>query len=303
MNGLLVANLILFLLVTGYSIYLFAYLIKTRYEYIKLGKRAEFQRRLKERFHNVWVMVFGQKKLFKDKKSGIIHFMMFYGFLLVQFGAIDFIWKGLVPGSHLPFGSLYSAFTFFQEIITLIILVAVIMAFHRRYIEKLDRLKQDFKAGIVLIFIATLMFTVLLGNGMNLIWHSHGPSFSEPIASFIAILLSGVSTTASIVLFYLAWWIHLIALLSFLVYIPQSKHAHLIAAPLNVFFNRLDQPGKLSPIDFEDDSKETFGVGKVEDFTQLQLIDLYACVECGRCTSMCPATGTRKITFSNGSHC
>lgn len=255
----------------------------------------EFQRRLKERFHKIWVMVFGQKKLLKDKKSGIIHIMMFYGFILVQFGAIDFIWKGLVPGSHLPFGSFYPAFTFFQEIITLIILVAVCLAFHRRYVEKLERLKQNVKAGLVLIFISILMLSVLMGNGMNMIWHNHEPSISEPIASIIALLLGEMNTTAAIALFFLAWWIHLIALLSFLVYIPQSKHAHLIAAPINVFFNRLDQPGKLHPIDFEDESQETFGVGKIEDFTNLQMIDFYACVECGRCTSMCPATSTGKL--------
>ncbi|WP_428908232.1 heterodisulfide reductase-related iron-sulfur binding cluster [Niallia sp. Krafla_26] len=295
MNILLLANLILFLLVTGYAIYLFAYLIKTRYEYIKLGKQVEFDRKFKERFHKILVMVFGQKKLFKDKKSGMIHFMMFYGFILVQFGAIDFIWKGLVPGSHLPFGAVYPGFTFFQEIITFMILIAVFMAFHRRYIEKLGRLKRDFKAGLVLIFIGILMLTVLIGNSMNIIWHGHEPSISEPIASLVAILLSGINTNVSIVIFYLAWWIHLITLLSFLVYIPQSKHAHLISAPINVFYHRLDQPGKLRPINFEDETQEVYGVGKVEDFTQLQLIDLYACVECGRCTSMCPATGTGKL--------
>ena len=80
-----------------------------------------------------------------------------------------------------------------------------------------------------------------------------------------------------------------------LVYVPQSKHAHLIAGPANVFFGRLSNPGKLEKIDFEDETQETFGVGKIEDFRQNQLIDLYACVECGRCTNMCPATGTGKM--------
>ena len=295
MNHLLLVNLILFILVTVYGIYLFSYVVKTRYEYIKLGKKAEFERRFKERFHKILVIVFGQKKLLKDKKSGIIHIMMFYGFILVQFGAIDFIWKGLKPGSHLPLGALYPAFTFFQEIITLMILVAVCLAFHRRYIEKLDRLKRNFKAGLVLIFIGTLMLTVLIGNGMNMIWHGHEPSISEPIASIIPLLAGGINPVAAIVIFFLAWWIHLITLLSFLVYIPQSKHAHLIAAPLNVFYNRLDQPGKLREIDFEDETQEAFGVGKIEDFTRLQMIDFYACVECGRCTSVCPATSTGKL--------
>ncbi|WP_066310160.1 (Fe-S)-binding protein [Bacillus sp. FJAT-29814] len=295
MNGLLWLNLIAFLAVTAYAVSLFVYVVKTRIQYIKLGKKVEFDNNVKARLEKIWVNVFGQKKLLKDKKSGAIHVMFFYGFILVQFGAIDFIWKGIAPGSHLPLGPLYSGFTFFQEIVTLVILVAVVWAFYRRYIEKLVRLKRGFKSGLVLIFIGGLMLSVLLGNGMGIIWHGEDPTWSEPVASLIAMALAGIGETASIVIFYIAWWIHLIFLLSFLVYIPQGKHMHLIAGPVNVYFNRLEKPGKLKKIDFEDETQETFGVGKIEDFTQLQMIDFYACVECGRCTNMCPATGTGKM--------
>jgi Fe-S oxidoreductase len=292
---LLWVNIIAFLFVTAYALSLFVYVVKTRFKFIKLGKKVEFDNRVKERLEKVWVNVFGQKKLLKDKKSGIIHVMFFYGFILVQFGAIDFIWKGLKPGSHLPLGPLYSGFTFFQEIVTLMILVAVVWAFHRRYMEKLVRLKRGFKNGLVLLFIGGLMLSVLVGNGMGIIWHGHEGTWTEPIASLIAGAFGGIGETASVVIFYIAWWIHLLFLLAFLVYVPQSKHAHLIAGPANVYFNRLENPGKLKKIDFEDETQETFGVGKIEDFTQHQLIDLYACVECGRCTNMCPATGTGKM--------
>jgi Fe-S oxidoreductase/nitrate reductase gamma subunit len=295
MNVWLLVNWLAFLAVTGYALYLFAYLIKTRIEYIKLGKKVEFDNKVRERWERVKVNVFGQKKLLKDKKSGLIHVMFFYGFILVQFGAIDFIWKGLVPGSHLPLGPLYPAFTFFQEIVTLVILIAVYWAFYRRYIEKLVRLKRNFKSGLVLIFIGGLMLSVLLGNGMGIILHGGESSWSEPIASVIAYIFSGIGETAALVVFYFAWWIHLLILLTFLVYVPQSKHAHLIAGPANVYFGRLTNPGKLEKIDFEDETQETFGVGKIQDFKQTQLIDLYACVECGRCTNMCPATGTGKM--------
>ncbi|MEC1520589.1 heterodisulfide reductase-related iron-sulfur binding cluster [Neobacillus niacini] len=295
MNGLLWVNLIAFLAVTAYAVSLFVYVVKTRIEFIKLGKKVEFDNKVKERMQKIWVNVFGQKKLLKDKKSGIMHVMFFYGFILVQFGAIDFIWKGLVPGSHLPLGPLYAGFTFFQEIVTLMILVAVIWAFYRRYVEKLVRLKRNFKSGLVLIFIGGLMLSVLVGNGMGIIWHGHEATWTEPIASLIALIFSGIGETASIVIFYVAWWIHLLFLLTFLVYVPQSKHAHLIAGPANVYFNRLEKPGKLKKVDFEDESQESFGVGKIEDFTQHQMIDFYACVECGRCTNMCPATGTGKM--------
>ncbi|WP_144566061.1 (Fe-S)-binding protein [Neobacillus bataviensis] len=295
MNGLLWVNLIAFLAVTAYAISLFVYVVKTRIEFIKLGKKVEFDNNVKERLQKIWINVFGQKKLLKDKKSGAIHVMFFYGFILVQFGALDFIWKGLVPGSHLPLGPLYAGFTFFQEIVTLMILVAVVWAFHRRYVEKLVRLKRNFKSGLVLLFIGGLMVSVLLGNGMGIIWHGADPSWTEPVASLISLIFSGINETASIVIFYIAWWAHLLFLLTFLVYVPQSKHAHLIAGPANVYFNRLDKPGKLKKVDFEDESQESFGVGKIEDFTQHQMIDFYACVECGRCTNMCPATGTGKM--------
>ncbi|WP_394218116.1 heterodisulfide reductase-related iron-sulfur binding cluster [Halobacillus trueperi] len=300
MNPLLVANWILFLGVLVYGLYLFVRVVQTRVAYIKLGKKFEYDRQLKRRLQKIWIYVFGQKKLLKDKKSGIIHVMMFYGFILVQFGAIDFIWKGLAPDSHLPLGPFYPGFTFFQEIVTLTILVAVIWAFYRRYIEKLVRLKRGFKAGLVLIFIGTLMVTVLVGNGMGLIWHGHEGAWTEPVASGIASAFGWLPPAAAATVFFIMWWIHLLILLTFMVYVPQSKHAHLIAAPVNVFLSREEPPGKLKSIDFEidedaDEEDVSFGVGKIEDFNQLQMIDFYACVECGRCTNVCPASGSGKM--------
>ncbi|MGG1572918.1 heterodisulfide reductase-related iron-sulfur binding cluster [Fictibacillus sp. NRS-1165] len=295
MNGLQILNWIAFILVTAYAIYLFAYVVKTRYEFIKMGKKVEFDHTVQERIQAVLVNVFGQKKLLKDKKSGIIHVLFFYGFLLVQFGAIDFIWKGLAPGSHLPLGPLYPGFTFFQEIVTFLILAAVVWAFYRRYVEKLVRLKRGFKAGLVLLFIGGLMISVLLGNAMEILWHDLELEWTAPIASSLAYILGGLPEAAAVTIFFISWWIHLLFLLTFLVYVPQSKHAHLIAGPLNVWLGRKDKVGKLSSINFEDETQEVFGVGKVEDFNQKQLVDLYACVECGRCTNVCPATGTGKM--------
>ncbi|MBW8350012.1 (Fe-S)-binding protein [Bacillus sp. IITD106] len=288
-------NWLAFLIVTAYAISLFVYVVRTRIAYIKLGKKAEFDHDVKTRLNNIWTNVFGQKKLLKDKKSGLIHVMFFYGFILVQFGAIDFIWKGLAPSSHLPLGPLYPGFKFFQEIVTLMILVAVVWAFYRRYIEKLPRLKRGFYPSLVLIFIGGLMLSVLLGNAMSLLWHEQALTWTEPVAASIATLFSWMSPMAAAVVFYVSWWVHLLLLLAFLVYVPQSKHAHLIAGPANVYLEPIDGGKKLAPIDFEDESQESFGVGKITEFTDLQLVDLYACVECGRCTNMCPASGTGKM--------
>lgn len=294
----MLVNWIAFLIITFYALYLFVRVVSTRIAYIGLGKKSEFDGEIKLRLQRVWTIVFGQSKLLKDKKSGIIHVMMFYGFILVQFGAIDMFVKGLSPGNHLPFGVLYPGFVFFQELVTLMILVAVVWAFYRRYMEKLVRLKRGFKAGLVLIFIGTLMLSVLFGNGMALLWHGHEVTWAEPVASMIALVLGWISQDAATVLFYIAWWVHTITLLSFLVYVPQSKHAHLIAAPINVFLSK-QVPGKLKKIDFDidEDSEEeiSFGAGKVEDFEQHQMLDFYACVECGRCTDVCPAAGTGKM--------
>ncbi|MFB7157120.1 heterodisulfide reductase-related iron-sulfur binding cluster [Lysinibacillus sp. NPDC056232] len=302
MSPLVIANIVLTVVVVFYAVGLFFYLLKTRYKFVQLGKKVEFDESVQERIRYLMVNVLGQNKLLKDPKSGLIHVMFFYGFLMVQLGAIDLIWKGLAPGSHLPLGIFYSVFTFFQELVVLMILVAVVWAFYRRYVEKLVRLKRGWKNGLVLIFIGGLMVSTLLANGMGIIWHGEGLTYTEPVASGIAAIFSFLPASAAAVVFYVMWWAHLLILLTFLVYVPQSKHFHLIVSPINVYMNRLDRTGTLTPIDFEalenaEDEEDipAIGVGRIQDFTQKQMLDLYSCVECGRCTNMCPASGTGKM--------
>ncbi|ASJ56201.1 hypothetical protein BP422_23185 [Brevibacillus formosus] len=290
-------NLIAFFLVLAYGLYLAGHVVYSRYLFIKLGKKPDVKNDFGARINLMLDNVIFHKKLLKDKKSGVMHVVMFYGFITLQFGAIELIIKGLSKGYELPFGSAHKYFSVMQEITTFLILAAVGYAFYRRYIEKLKRLKRGFKSGIVLLLISSLMATVLLSLAFEQIWLGHEPSAFAPISSVFAIVFSaiGVGTTGAVVGFYVFWWLHLIILLGFAVYVPQSKHAHLLFAPVNVWFKKLDPPGKLTSINFEDETQEEFGVGKIEDFTQTQLIDLYACVECGRCTNMCPASGTGKM--------
>ncbi len=291
MDTLLTINSIAAIIVAAYAVFTFVYLIKTRISFIKLGKQSTGIS-IKTQLRSTLKQVFGQRKLLRDRKSGMIHLVLFYGFILVQFGAIDVIWKGFNPESKLPLGSFYPVFSFSQEVVALIILLAVYAAFHRRYVEKLERLKRNFKAALVLLFIAALLLSSLIANGALLAYHQEIHA-SAPVASLISMLLQNGGETLSISVFYLFWWIHLISLLSFLIYIPQSKHAHLIAAPINLLLQK-PQP-KLAAIDLTDETAESYGVGVIEDFEQKQLVDLYACVECGRCTSVCPASITGKV--------
>src|SRR5699024_2671326 len=141
MDTFLLIKLLAFIAVTLYAVYLFARVIAARIARIKLGQKSTVLGEINQRIGSVVKIVLRQSKLLKDKQSGIIHVMMFYGFLLVQFGAIDMFIKGISPGNHLPFGPVYPAFVFFQELVTLMILVAVVWAFYRRYMEKIVRLK------------------------------------------------------------------------------------------------------------------------------------------------------------------
>lgn len=288
-----ILNLLLFLAVTGYGVYLFWLAVYHRYCYVKLGQKVNFAERLKGGIGPVLSQVFGQKKLLKDRKSGIMHIVIFYGFIILQFGAIDLIVKGLTRGGHLPFPA-YEVFGLLQEVTVLLILLAMAYAAYRRYGEKLPRLKKGWKPSIVIFFIYALMLSVVFSLGFERLWLGLEPSALAPVSSLIAAVLSGVPSQGAEILFYVFWWLHLLILLSFLVYVPQSKHFHLITAPLNILMRRREPAGRLQTLDLEDEEAESFGAGKIEDFTQKQMLDFYACVECGRCTNVCPASNTGK---------
>lgn len=298
MSALQVIHLIVFLFVVFYAIYLFAKLLITRYQYIKLGQKEAFDSAWKERLHAVLVNVLGQRKLFKDWKSGILHLILFYGFFIIQVGLLEIILKGFVEGFQYPLGAFHPYFNLIQEWTVFLMFCAILYAAYRRYGEKLERLqwKRDGKALFVYVALAILSGTIILSLGFERIMYGMEANYAfAPFSSIVAALFAGIGTTAATVLFYVTWWIHMITVFSFMVFVPQSKQAHEVFAIFNVFFKKAGPVGKLQKIDFEDEEAESFGVGKIEDFTRRQLIDLYACVECGRCTNMCPATGSGKM--------
>ncbi|MEW9673552.1 (Fe-S)-binding protein [Ammoniphilus sp. 3BR4] len=290
-------NFLAFLVATGYAVYMFAQAIYSRYLFVKLGKKAAFEPSLKERLNAVLVNVFGQRKLFKDKKSGLMHLILFYGFIIIQIGLIELVLKGFMKGYEFPLGDYHPYFSILQEWTTFLMLCAVLYGAYRRYGEKLKRLqlKRDAKAAFVYIALSILTLSILLTLGFETVMLGHEPDLAHaPFSGVIALMFSGIGTTGGTVLFYVFWWVHMLTVLSFLVFVPQSKQAHELFALFNVFFKKVGPVGKLQKIDFEDEEAEEYGVGKIEHFTQQQLIDLYACAECGRCTNMCPASGTGK---------
>ncbi len=310
-------NGLLFLVVTAAGLTLFYKAVYHRIVYMKLGRteaaigmnREEGQkegpgaakvRNMKTKWswqsgdNRAWIsQVFGHRKLLHDLRSGLMHLLIFYGFIVLQAGAVDVIWKGLF-GSALPV-PWYSWFLLSQEITVVTVLIAVVYAAYRRYIEKLKRLKRDWKPSLVLYFIGGLMVSVLFTSGFDRLLHNEAWSANAPIASSIASLIGGLPELWVSVLYYSCWWLHLVILLGFLVYIPQSKHFHLLTAPVNLWLKRDVKGGQLHAIDLEAEDAESFGVGRVEDFSRGQLLDLYACVECGRCTNVCPAASTGKL--------
>lgn len=297
MLGLLVQCLA-FLVVTGVALKMFAEVVLSRYAYVKLGRPdppQSWSNQLRERLRSTASQVFGQRKLMQDAKSGVMHVLIFYGFIVVQFGALDLLIKGL-GGRGLPIPG-YETFGLIQEITVVLILLAIGYAAYRRYGERLPRLKRGYKPSIVVWFIVLLMLSVLLTLACERLIH-HAPfSPLAPISSLLALPLGklGLTGTAAVIGFYVCWWIHLLVLLAFLVYVPQSKHFHLFTAPINIWLKKAAPPGRLTKLDLEDEDAEHFGVGEVEHFTQKQLLDLYACVECGRCTNVCPASNTGKL--------
>lgn len=292
MTGTLI-QFLLFLAVTGLALYGFGRVVYHRYLYIQLGKSMDLKKEASLRLKGFAVQVFGQTKLLKDKKSGIMHIVIFYGFIILQLGALDLILKGLIDRG-LPIPG-YDYFTLMQEVTVGLIVFAMGYATYRRYIEKLKRLKRGWKPSIVVFFIMFLMLSVVISGGFERVREGLPASGFAPLTSAWAALFEGMSTSAATVGFYAGWWMHLLILLSFLIYVPQSKHFHIITAPINILLRRTESTGKLASLNLEDEEAESFGVGKIEDFTQKQMLDFYSCVECGRCTSVCPANTTGKL--------
>jgi len=305
----------LFAAVVLFAVTMFAMVVQRRILYMRLGVPAVFTRyRRKSGSKSSFTsQVLGHRRLLNDVRSGVMHLVYFYGFIVLQFGAADLIWKGLNHGVPLPL-PYYNWFSLTQEMTVTLVFAAVLYGAFRRYGERLPRLKRGWKPSLVMWFIGSLMLTILfslaferiaaedrlsqaasaIGSTAAAVEAKYAP-ISAPLAHMLVSVGVQPQSTAAHAGFELFWWLHLLVLLSFLVYVPQSKHFHLLTAPVNLWFRRSTPHGRLTPLNLEDEEAESFGAGKIEYFSQKQMLDLYACVECGRCTNVCPASSTGKL--------
>jgi Fe-S oxidoreductase/nitrate reductase gamma subunit len=238
-------------------------------------------------------LVFGQKKLFKER-VGIIHFFIFWGFIVIAFGTLQIIAEGISPGFTFPWAE-SSAFLFIKDLLSLIVLVGLVAIAYIRYVVRKTRLEPSAEAGIILGLIFFLIVSELLYSGFNYALDYTDAMDGAFVSAAIGNALTSLSTEALEVGRTVLWWIHVVLLLAFLVYIPVSKHMHLIMCPVNEWFRNLKPRGaQIVALDLENEDIEEFGVSKIEGFTRKQLLDVYACAECGRCQDHCPATQSGK---------
>jgi Fe-S oxidoreductase/nitrate reductase gamma subunit len=289
---------ILFLL-TAVALAIFAYGVYRRWQMWKaLGKSEIRWDSIGQRIKLLLKDGLLQVKTWRDPYPGIMHGLIFFGFFVLLFGAIfdagEFhITEPLFNWSFLR-GNFYLGFSFLMEVFGLCVLVGILLALFRRYVLKPERLgykgKPDNTAddAIALLLIAGIIITGFVIEALRI--YVTNPSWE--VWSFAGWTLShaftGMDYNTAKILHKISWWTHTFIALGFIAYIPYSRLLHIITTSANHFLASLKPTGYQEPIrDFE--TAESFGVGKLEDFTWKQIFDADACTRCGRCQDGCPA--------------
>ena len=239
-------------------------------------------------------VVVGQSKLLQRLLPGLMHAAIFWGFL-VLFPTIVIAMIGAVdPHSTLPWLGAQGWYAFLVDSFAVLVLVGVIAAFAIRKVQKPARFKGSHlgEADLILALIAGIVTTLLLWHASQIALHLNDyPAQWAPISNALSNAISPVAP----VLERVAVWAHVLIILSFLVYLPYSKHLHILVAAFNVYFGRTRSRGRIEPIDFEKPEAEIrFGSARVSDMTWKQMLDTMSCTECGRCQDVCPAYNTGK---------
>jgi len=286
---------IIYLCVLLASVGYFAYVCYQRLAVLRLAAPESRFDHLGERFKGLVIFFLGQGRFARKRYwfAGFMHAFIFWGFLVLLLRNLQVLGQGLVAGFELPWlgpeGSLSKPYAVVRDLFEVLVLVMVLAAGFRRAVVKPKRLTLSWDATLILTLIGTLMITDLLIAGSEASAGTPGGLQSPAGRMMAGVLPLGVAVAHTV--HAVAWWIHIGALLFFLSYLPRSKHFHIVTSVLSVFFRTLDGSA-LRPIEIE---KAThFGVSKIEQFHWKDILDVYACTECGRCQDACPAFATHK---------
>ena len=258
--------------------------------------------RIGERVKVLFTDVLGQTNVRRKSRPGWAHTLIFFGFLAVQPHSLELMIRGIFPSFHVGpvIPALYGAYMFVADILAFPVLIGLGYAFYRRLFIKPKYLTDGLDARLIILFTSVIIVTFYLINAFLLLPAIGGREFNY--ARYLTISkvvyyglgLGDLSAGGSRIGFEIFYWIHVLTILGFLIYIPGSKHLHLLAAVPNVFLKPLDRPKAMIKTDIEDEEAESFGLGRISELNWKNVLDLYACTECGRCEEQCPADMTGK---------
>ncbi len=267
---------------------------------LRLGQPENRLDHLPERIGFFLRGVLGQSGVLRNRIPGIAHFFTFWGFIVIQLGAINLWANGL--GFSLPLIATPVYGVILDTFIVLVTIALIVFAYRRAILQPaaLKSQSHDWTDGMIILGLIFLVIFTLVGTETFGYLSAHRAAAEwTPLAAFFSAPLHDMPVAGAMVLYRAFWWSHILTVLGFLIYIPSSKHLHLLATPFNVFFKRSDEQPKaalplIPAIEERFEREENVGVSKVNQFTWKQLLDGYACTECGRCNTVCPALNTGK---------
>jgi Fe-S oxidoreductase len=259
---------------------------------LRLGQPSNPFNHWGERIKGVIVYVAGQFRLFRVLIPGTGHFFIFWGFLILSLTILQAIVEGLVsfanPHFLLPLIGSFGALALLQDLFAVLVIVAVIYALVVRLIVNPKRYLGSHKSQgvMVLMFIFTIMLSLLVMNGIRINFGQDPLHVWRPISTVVGKIFSGVAAGTQEVIKEIAYWTHLGVVLLFLTELPEGKHFHVITSVPAVLLRNLEPHGRLPAAT---DLNGQVGVSKIEQFRWRQMFDFYTCTECGRCQDVCPA--------------
>ncbi|MBN2506538.1 MAG: 4Fe-4S dicluster domain-containing protein [Verrucomicrobia bacterium] len=233
-----------------------------------------------------------QPRIFNERAIGLPHFLIFWGFVLY---AGCFNWglvRGLFPFLPVPYPDEVRVVGWFLEVFAVLVLVALGAALVRRVFFAPPHLHLSLDANLILALIGLLMVSTVLGSAFRIVGEGGHTSAWAPVGSVVHGAFAGMAADTARRWAAGMWWVHMMGVLFFLVYLPYSKHLHLLAAPFNVFFSQAaTRPvGDLGVRGATEDL--TAGASRWQELTWKQLLGGFSCAECGRCDRACPATAS-----------